>query len=257
MTQPKRQEVATRDEQAQVPVTSEAGAILSMIERAAKDPAVDIDKMERLMRMRNDMIEREQERAFFEAMGRAQAKMPQVLRDAKNTQSNSTYARLETINKAITPVITEHGFSMSFGTEDSPKDGHYRVTCVVAHRDGYSREYHADLPSDTAGFKGNANKTLIQGFGSTVSYGRRYLTLLIFNVALTNEDDDGKAAGNSATITEEQAARIRELAETTGANLARLLRSGKIERLEDTPADAYDELVRALDEYGRRKGTIK
>ena len=42
--------------------------------------------------------------------------------------------------------------------------------------------------------KGTQNKTATHAFGSTMSYGRRYLKLMIFDVATTDEDD-GNAAG--------------------------------------------------------------
>lgn len=249
MSARKRQEVATRDEAQHVPAMpqTETGAVLSLIERAAKDPTIDMDKMERLMRMRNDMIERQQEQAFFEAMGRAQAELPQVLRDAENSHTRSRYARLETIAKAITPVITRHGFTLSFGTEDSPKAGHYRVTCTLGHASGYSRDYHADLPADVEGAKGNANKTAIQGFGSTVSYGRRYLTLLIFNVALTNDedDDDGNGGGHQA-ISEEQVDELMGLVARAGADLAKFCKYMKVESIAAIPASKFDAAVAAL-----------
>jgi hypothetical protein len=253
-----KQEVATRPEQSApaIPQT-EAGAVLSLIERAARDPSIDIDKMERLMRMHQEVLERKQEREFFEAMGRCQAEIPQVVRDAVNDHTKSKYARLESIAKAITPVVTKHGFSMSFGTEDSPKDGHHRVVCLLAHAGGYAREYRADLPADIAGSQGKANKTAIQAFGSTVSYGRRYLTLMIFNVALTNEDDDGEASGGAETITDDQAAQLRELIEQAGASLPKLIKMAQIERLEDMPAKDYDAAVKTVREYGLRKGTLK
>jgi hypothetical protein len=39
--------------------------------------------------------------------------------------------------------------------------------------------------------RGSPNKTAIHGFGSAMSYGRRYLLLLIFNLAMRHEDNDG------------------------------------------------------------------
>jgi hypothetical protein len=49
------------------------------------------------------------------------------------------------------------------------------------------------------GPKGNQNKTATHGFGSTMSYGRRYLICLIFNITLTNEDQDGNQPGEQVT----------------------------------------------------------
>lgn len=192
-------------------------AVLSMIERVAMDPNADVDKLERMLAMQERILDREAESAFNVAMQEAQAEMPRIVRDAKNSSTNSRFARLETIAEKVKPIITKHGFSMSFGTSDSPLEKHYRITCIVSHTAGHSREYHADVPADTTGMKGTQNKTATHGFGSTMSYGRRYLTLLIFDIALTDEDDDGnKASGN--LISDEVKADLVDLIQKTNTD---------------------------------------
>ncbi len=234
--------------------TSETSAIISMIERAARDPAVDLDRMERLFAMRERMVAREAETAFQAAMTAAQAEMPQVLRDAENSHTKSAYARLETIAKAVTPIYTRHGFALSFGTDASPVEGHYRLTCEVTHAAGHRRTVHADLPSDTAGAKGGANKTAVQGFGSTMSYGRRYLTLLIFNVALTNEDNDGNDYGDPPCIGAQQVEQIEALVRETGANLAKFLGIFRVETVAAIPVGRYGEAMSILRERQQARG---
>jgi hypothetical protein len=49
----------------------------------------------------------------------------------------------------------------------------------LSHTAGHSRHYQADVPIDNTGPKGAQNKTMTHGFGSALSYGRRYLKLLI------------------------------------------------------------------------------
>jgi len=182
--------------ESQLPATGEESSMLSIIARAASDPAVDVTKMERLMAMQERLFAKQAEQQFNVAMTSVQSKVRYIQKDAKNQQTNSSYAKLETINRAIVPVATEHGFSMSFGTADCPIADHIRVTCQVLHAGGHSRQYQCDVPIDMLGAKGNPNKTRTHGFGSSLTYGRRYLTLLIFNLS-TGEDDDGNAAGGS------------------------------------------------------------
>lgn len=260
------QQIATVEEQtAPAPAApqSETAVMLSMIERAARDPSVDIDKMERLLNMQQVAVQRAAETAFNAAMRAAQAEMPRVTRDAKNDQTRSRYARLETISAAIKPVITKHGFSLSYGTDASPLEHHYGVTCLVAHEAGFSRLYRADIPTDANGMKGNQNKTATHAFGSTMSYGRRYLLLMVFDIALTNEDDDGQAAGHrgapargddGAVISDQQAEEIRSLIQSTGSNIDRFLRHFRAESVPDLPAARYDEAVRLLRAKGARNG---
>lgn len=176
-------------------VTTEqpADSMMSMIERAARDPAVDIDKLERLFALRERMVAEEKKTAYNAAMSIVQAKIKPVYRDAMNQSTNSAYARLESISDAITPIYTAEGFALSFDTGDSPKADHIRIICEVMHSAGHSALKHFDLALDNVGIKGNPNKTAIQASGSTISYGRRYLKLMVFDVVLTNEDNDGQA----------------------------------------------------------------
>jgi len=174
-------------------------SLLATIERAAKDPGVDIDKMERLLAMAERMESRNAEQQFNEAMRQVQEGVPRILRDATNPSTNSKYARLESLLKVVVPIYTAAGFSISFGTADCPHADHYRITATVSHKAGHSRPYQCDIPADTTGMKGMMNKTKTHGFGSTMSYGRRYLTLLIFNIALVNEDDDAATQKKSAS----------------------------------------------------------
>lgn len=223
-------------------------AYLEMIERAARDPSVDIDKIERLMAMRERMLDREAEQAFSAAMKAAQAEMPQVLRDAKNTQTNSRYARYETISEAIQPVITKHGFSLSFGEDASPKDGHIRIVCDVMHEAGHTRRYHADIPVDNVGMKGSVNKTATHAYGSTKSYGKRYLKCDIFDVAVTDQDDDGNAAGTPG-LTEEQVGTLIELLDSVGASREEFCAWAKVEKLSQIPAKDFPKAVAAIKSY--------
>lgn len=176
-------------------VVPSSAAIIQVIERAALNPDIDVEKMERLLAMQERILTRNAEVAFNAAMRAAQEEMPKVLRNKRNDQTNSNYADLEKVNEVIVPVYTKHGFSLSFGTADTTIPAHIRITCVVSHVEGHSRPYFSDMPLDLAGIKGNQNKTPTHAHGSTMSYGRRYLTLLIFNITLTNEDNDGNRSG--------------------------------------------------------------
>lgn len=175
-----------------VPVT-DTGALMNAIANAARDPNVDVDKMERLFAMHEKMQERQAEQAFSESMKAAQADMPSIRKDRHNSQTNSDYATLDEINSSITPIYTRHGFSLSYDTADSPLDGHVRVVCHVLHKEGHSKAYSYDTPMDSAGIGGKVNKTPTHARGSAITYGRRYLVLMIFNLT-TGKDDDGNAA---------------------------------------------------------------
>lgn len=234
---------------------SDTNTFLSFIAEAARDPAVDVSKMERLFEMRERMIDRQAHLEFNAALKAAKAKMPGILRNKYNDQTKSHYANLESVSDAMDPVITNHGFSMSFGTADSPKTDHYRVTCTLAHEGGHEKEYFADIPIDSAGIKGTANKTLTHAFGSTMSYGRRYLKMMIFDVKTT--DDDGNAAGDpeSVFMSDGQLAELEKLITDTGTDKARFLKFLKEESLESAPARKFEHAKQAL--LAKKKGAAQ
>ena len=151
--------VIVRDEE---PV-SDSRALIQVIERAASNPSINVENMERLLAMQERIFERNAEIAFNEDMQLVQREMPAIVRDAGNTSTNSRYTRLETLNRRIVPIYTQHGFSLSFGTADSPLAGHYRITCIVAHRARQSLTYPCDVPADTPDIKGTQRKTATRG----------------------------------------------------------------------------------------------
>ena len=171
-------------------IQSDASALVSVIERVAMSPDVDITKLEKMLDMQERIFNREAERSFNASMAKAQAEMGPVSYDAENSQTRSKYATYSAIDRAVRPIYTRHGFALSFNTEPTT-DGYVRVVCIVSHRDGHSRTYTADMPADGLGAKGGAVMTKTHAAGSAMSYGQRYLLKLIFNVAVGEDDTDG------------------------------------------------------------------
>lgn len=255
------------------PSQSETAAVLSMIERLARDPKVDMDRVERMMVLRRE-IQAEQDRTAYNiAMAAVQAELPQIKRDALNDHTRSKYARLETIAARVDPIIAKHGLSLSYSTDDSPVAGHYRVVCTVALA-GHERRFHLDTPADGVGSGGKANKTAIQAMGSAITYARRYLKLMIFDIALTNEDMDGNRVEEERpaprreesrrdavrpesvkhdrpVITERQALDLRDLLQEKRASERDFLDWLKLSRIEDIPSDIHAECVSAIRNLGR------
>jgi hypothetical protein len=171
------------------------GALMSFIERAAKDPEFDVGKFGELLRLQRDVGHDQSRRAFNGAMAMAQSEMLPVVRDARNSHLNNRYAKLETIDAAMRPIYTRHGFSVRFGSAPPPAEGFIRITCTVAHEGGYFEENYLDSPITTTGSQGGRMATTpVQAVGSTVTYLRRYLLGMVFNIVLADEDDDGEGS---------------------------------------------------------------
>src|SRR5690348_10635456 len=179
--------VETRQELA-VP-QSESAAILSVIERAASNPDVNIDKMERLWAMHRQSVERQAQADYNTALSEMQDELPAVAeRGAAKVQGQTryTFALWEDINTAIKPVLKKHGFALSFRTDFT--DG-VAVTGVLSHKGGHSEQTTIKLPVDSSG-----SKNAVQAVASSVSYGKRYTAGALLNLTSHGEDDDGFAA---------------------------------------------------------------
>lgn len=234
--------LAKTTDQPPAEVQSISGGLLNVIERASRDPSVDIDKLERLLQMSERVQARDAEQAFNIAMNAAQAEMRPIAANASNPQTKSRYATFDKLDKALRPIYTAHGFSMSYDEGDSPKPEHVRVLCYVAHNAGHTRTYHRDMPADGKGAKGGDVMTKTHAAGAAGSYGARYLLKGIWNVAVGEEDNDG----NGAPVNREQFETLIGLKDAVGADLARFCRLYDINGLQHLPASKYEDAVAKL-----------
>lgn len=176
---------------------SESASLTQAIIAAAHDPSVQIEKMERLLAMHERISAKDAEKAFNDAMTRAQTAMGRIAADAVNPQTRSQYATYAQLDRKLRPVYTQNGFSLSFNTSPEAGEGYARVLCYVSHSAGHTRTYQCDMPADGKGAKGNDVMTKTHATGAAMSYGMRYLLKLIFNVAVGEEDNDGNEKGYS------------------------------------------------------------
>ena len=248
---------AAREMAAAPAPVSETAAILSVIERAAQNPNVDIDKMERLFEMRERALSRSARETYDTAFAEMQVKLPTidqngaiVIEKDKKVTQRTPFAKFEDINDAIKPILAAHGFGLSFRTGVTP-EGRITVTGILSHRGGHREETTMILPHDSTG-----SKNAVQAIGSSTSYGRRYTTLALLNItsrAKQDRDDDGQAAAGPETITEEQAMDLRDGIDATESNLAKFLDFFGIEQIGDMPAKRLAEAKSFLARKAVRK----
>lgn len=221
---------------------------MEVIAAASRDPQVDISKMKELLAMKERIDAQAASTAFNVAMRDAQAEIPAVLRDSQNEHTRSRYAKLEAIDAQIRPIYTRHGFSLSFNSPTTDDSG-VTVSCTAFHASGHSRDYQLSGSLDGAGSQGKSNKTNIQALGSTVTYLRRYLTCMIFNVVLTNEDNDGNVGKSATAITQEQADNVECLISELGLDpkaLTNFLTIMEAKTVREIKADRYRQAMTLL-----------
>lgn len=243
-----------------IPVVSETAAIINMIDRAARDPSVNIEKMERLFEMHSRMQADRAKREFWTAFAEMQSKLPTIGRNGeiktngKDEKGNKTgkqvkqskYALWEDIDEAARPIYSSHGFSLSFRVAQTPE--RMSTTAVLAHKSGHVEEASIALPIDMSGSKNN-----VQGWGSALSYGKRYAATAILNIVSRGQDDDGKAAGAPEKITEEQVIILRDMLIAVDADEKRFCAHGGFEKLSDIPASQFEAAKKTLAAKAVRK----
>lgn len=219
--------------------------ILNVIARAAADPNVDIDKLERLLEMQERVVSRNARVAYYDALAQLQPKLPVIserggIKD-RSGKVQSTYALWEDVNEAIRPVLAEHGFALSFKVRRT--DDQIITTGILSHREGHREETELALPSDTSG-----SKNAVQAVGSSTSYGKRYTAFALLNITSTGEDDDGQAAGRPEPVDNDRHKLLNDLCEAVGADKVKLCQHLKVDSLKDVPASKYDYAVGRLRE---------
>lgn len=222
----KQMELVKTEEVKAPTVQEDGGNILTMLERVIARPDVPVEKVQQLFELQLRAKAEQNRQAFMEAFAACQADMQPIARDAPNPQTHSKYATHAALDKALRPIYTKHGFGVSFNTADSPLEQHVRVLLYLTHEAGHEKIYQADIPCDGKGAKGNDVMTKTHAAGSAMTYGKRYLLALAFNIAVVDSDDDGNAASAQAQngnepISDKQCAELLKLADEVGADKAR------------------------------------
>jgi hypothetical protein len=181
------------------------------------------------------------------AMARAFAEIEAATKSAENPAFKqggkaSKYADLTSVIGAIKPALISHG--LFFTQRCLPAEDGVSVETVLHHRGG-EKESLGTLYVP-------ANKRDPQGFGSALTYARRYALQTAFCVPV--EDDDGNAGASSMKvaetaskfITQKQHDDLVALATEADVPLEQIRVAYKIGDLAHLPADLFDRAVRSL-----------
>lgn len=175
----------------------ENASLVLMFERLAKDPAVDVEKLQRLIDMQKDILRINAEAKFWDEFARMQGDLPTITEDgaiAVNGVVRSRYSTNENIQEVIRPILQRYGFALSF--RNATRDGVQIVTGILAGH-GHKETDTFESAPDSGG-----SMNSIQRIGSTRSYGQRYTSIALLNIvsrAPQDRDDDGERGGMKDT----------------------------------------------------------
>lgn len=122
---------------------------------------------------------------LFQALAAAQAEMGPALKDSVNPAFKSRYADLASVMAACIPALSAHGIAVL--QPPCEIDGQRYVKTILAHESGETSECLVPLI---------VSKNDMQGYGSAVTYARRYGLMAMAGIA--PDDDDGNAAVTAA-----------------------------------------------------------
>jgi hypothetical protein len=229
----------------QLPVQSEGAAVLGMIERVARDPGADMDKMMQLMSWRKEIVSEQKRAAFDEAMAAAKAEIPVISKNrevdftSSKGRTHYKYEDLAEIARVVSPILAKHGLSYRYRVTSNINEP-VTVTCIVSHRAGHFEEVTLLGGRDESG-----NKNSIQAVASTLTYLQRMTLKAALGLA-ASEDDDGKSAEVDGTISLEQVETLLSLADEVEADKEAFCRYFKVEGIAQIKAKDFDRAIAAL-----------
>lgn len=243
----------------------QSSSLMNLVERLATDKEIDPARVDHAFEMYMKVRAVEAEAAFSRSMALAQSEIQNIVVNKKNNQTNSKYADLAAIHEGAKSVWTKYGFSVVTRTTRSDLLDHIRVICDVRHDSGHKETHEDDWPIDGAGLRGNANKTAIQAKGSTVSYARRYVELMIFDVA-TFDDNDGNGtpkagvrSGSTASqsLNKQQLETLRKAMKSANISDSEVCKFAQIDRIDDLPQARLQGTLKRIEKFTASKGGAK
>lgn len=242
---------------------------LAVIAAAAADPRCDVNKMQALLDMQQQVEDREAKKQFNDALMAVQHEMPPISRDGRivippkdGKRGQSTpYATFNNIMKTVQPILLRNGLRLSFATEPV---GEKLLVRGFLTGYGHTEQTSFPLPAETSGSKNN-----VQGWGSSMSYGKRYCTIALLNIvseAPEDADTDGNQGkfvsakdGGIAAVSEDrpiskaQAAEIRNAIEDGGISEVNFCTHYGLAKLDDLPSSLFDAAKKAIADHKAKR----
>ena len=160
-------------------------------------------------------------------------------------QQKYKYADIASVIDAIKPALVNHG--LFFIQKPEPSERGVTIETVIGHSGGETMSLGTLFVP--------ANKSDAQGYGSALTYARRYALVTAFGVPV--EDDDGNAAvkstkadqdrtRNAPKITGDQVDYLFQLMGASKISTAVFCQTLAIKDIPDLPAERFDEAEQRL-----------
>lgn len=194
--------------------------------------------MERLMAMQERMEDRAAEREFNAAFVALQHDIPVIVAQTV-IPNRGKYERFEDVMNVLKPLLSKHGFSVSF---DQQADTRITVTCHLRHVSGHSQS------TKFAVRLGQKADSETQADCKASTTAKRNSLLQALNIVIRQDclqdEDDARIAGECITL--EQASDLSARVHKCGADKNGFLAYANAKSFEEISASRYDALDAAL-----------
>ena len=125
-------------------------SLLNFVAQAVRDPAIDVAKLEALLRMQREIIAEDARVQFNRSFAALSAEIRQIERRGvadMGTRGAYKFAKREDLDSMLRPLMREHGFAVSFRPMPGPS-GNLTIEGELLHVAGHSKTAELTLPPD-------------------------------------------------------------------------------------------------------------
>lgn len=235
-------------ERIEPPVQSNSGSLMAIIDRAVSSQNLDVDKLQKLLEMKERWDATEARKEFEAAISLAKSEIKPIAKKRKvdfTTQKGRThyqYEDLALVAEEVDPILGKYGLSYRYRSQQNNKE--LTVTCIVSHRAGHSEETTLKADNDESG-----NKNTIQGIGSAATYLQRYTLKLALGLSAAKDNDGAgqkpeepegydKWAADMEAVADEGIDRLQAVWKTSGGAFKNYVTKHDVKWWEDLKAKA-------------------
>ncbi len=240
---PQSAELSQREE------PSIACMLQAMVEKGITSDSVQA--FSQLCALKERMEAKQAEREFAQALVNLQGETIRVPATKKvDVKSDGTcrykFAAYEEIMALVQPMLSTHGFSITFDTEV----GEQRLTsvCTLTHKSGHSR-----VNRFAVRYGKPPGSSEAQGDMSTKSYAKRGALCDALNISIEHDTDGDDARSLGGPITKAQAEDLRARVKATAADQAKFLAfadAATFEEIDSSKLPQLDEVLRKREAKG-------
>lgn len=203
---------------------SDTGMLMHIIERAANEPTFDLERLEKLLDLKDRWDKTERIKAFAQAMVAFKRNPPTLLKDNHvkftNTRGQVTeydHATHYEVTTKISDALAQHGITHQWSM--AQEQNKITVTCKLTHLQGHVEAVELFSMNDDSG-----GKNSIQAVASANSYLQRYTLLAVTGLSTKDmPNDEGTDTGGSSDrppLPEDVRIHLRDAAGDGTASLA-------------------------------------